>query len=167
MRAPKAGLIFVVIAAIPGFAAAQETAPPSSSPSTAIETLSLGPLAKSLILPGWGQFSEGRVLEGAFFLAGEAFCLIQVLLDNHRGNENYSLYQASMSPADAVRYRGLTERYDRRRNQFLLAGAAVWALNLLDIYLIVQNKDRPAAAWSVRIGCDDHQAFVVVAGRRF
>jgi hypothetical protein len=126
-----------------------------------------GPLAKSLLIPGWGQLSEGRPLEGVLFLGTTVLCLIGALDNNHRGSINYALYKAAANPADAVRFRALTERYDRRRNQFLLAGAAVWALNLLDISLIVKGRDGSRRAWTIHFGQDFHEAFVVGAGCRF
>jgi hypothetical protein len=139
-------------------AAAKEAAP---------ESRPFGPLEKSLLIPGWGQFSVGRPVEGVLFLGSTVLCLISALSDNHRGNANYSLYKAAANSTDAVRFRALTERYDRRRNQFLLAGAAVWALNLLDIALLVKGGDRSRWAWTIHIGQDFHEAFVVGAGCRF
>jgi hypothetical protein len=135
--------------------------------STPAEKRPFGPLEKSLLLPGWGQFSEGRIVEGAFFLGSTALGLIGALRNNHLGNENYALYKAATGQADVVRFRALTERYDRRRNQFFLAGAAAWALNLLDIALIVKDGDRTRRAWTMRIGCDANEAFVVGAAYRF
>ncbi len=68
---------------------------------------------------------------------------------------------------DAVRLRQETEKRDSRRNQYLLAGAAVWALNLLDIHLIVRGKEGAAKVLSLRLGHDATQAIVAVAGFRF
>jgi hypothetical protein len=138
----------------------KQTPPPS-------ERRTFGPLEKSLLLPGWGQLSQGRILEGIFFLGSSAFCLYEILLNNHRGNENYTLYQTATNLDDAVRYRALTERYDRRRNQFLLTGGAVWALNLLDIILIVKAKDAAKNSLTFRIVQDGHEKFAVMAGYRF
>lgn len=141
---------------------------PKESPAApAAEPRPFGPLAKSLLVPGWGQFAEGRIVEGIAFLGSTVFCLIETFRNNRQGNENYALYKAAAGRDDAVRYRALTERYDRRRNQMLLAGGAVWALNLLDIALIGKTKDRAASAWTIRIGRDEHDAFVVGANHRF
>ncbi len=101
-----------------------------------------GPLEKSLLVPGWGQISEGRVVKGAALLAAELACLAGALYQNRpRQHEAYDLYQAATDSESASRYRGLVERHDGRRNAFLLAGAAVWAVNLLDIFAIVKSKD--------------------------
>jgi hypothetical protein len=43
---------------------------------------------------------------------------------------------------DAVRYRELTEDYDKKRNIFILAAVGIWAVNLLDIYVIVKKKEK-------------------------
>jgi len=111
-----------------------------------------GPLHKSLLVPGWGQISEGRLLKGAAFLAAELACLAGALHQNSLGNTNYDLYQAATDAASASRYRRLVERHDGRRNAFLLAGAAVWAVNLLDIFGIVKNKDAKPGSPSLSFG---------------
>ncbi|MGD2295733.1 MAG: DUF5683 domain-containing protein, partial [Candidatus Aminicenantes bacterium] len=97
-------------------------------------------LQKSLLIPGWGQLAEKRYLEGAFFLSAEIFCLVEVFANNNKGKKNYRLYRDAESVDEAVKYRGLTEKYDKRRNAFILAAAGVWAVNLIDIYLILKNK---------------------------
>lgn len=102
----------------------------------------LSSLQKSLILPGWGQLAEKRYLEGLFFLTAEAFCIYQVVRFNHKGNTYYSDYQNAAGVDDAVRFRKLTEDSDKSRNLYLLGAAAVWAVNLLDIYVIVKNKQK-------------------------
>jgi len=141
---------------------AGETAPALSDPSI------LRTLKKSLFVPGWGQASEKRYFEAALFFCAEAVCLAGVLVNNGRGNENYLLYKKASTNEDAVRLRALTERYDERRNRFILAAAAVWALNLADTYLIVSGKggkdkiktlsfrietgEDPQLAFSLRLG---------------
>jgi hypothetical protein len=128
---------------------------------------SFGSLEKSLLIPGWGQIAEGRIAKGVLFFAAEAFCLVAALRQNRLGNEAYLLYKAALTPEDTVRFRAETETRDSRRNQLLLAGAAVWALNLLDIAFIVRGKADAAKTLSLRIGHDETLALVVVAGCRF
>jgi hypothetical protein len=101
---------------------------------------SFGSLEKSLLLPGWGQLAEKRYFEAAVFLSAEIFCLAKVFSLNHKGNTYYGLYKESVNAADAVKYRELTEKYDVKRNQYLLAALGVWAVNLIDIYVIVKGK---------------------------
>ncbi|MGA2585483.1 MAG: hypothetical protein ABSF88_00440 [Candidatus Aminicenantales bacterium] len=145
----------------------------SSTPAAAFEQerppaeKSLGPLEKSLLLPGWGQFSEKRYIEGAAFLAAEAVCLYGVFANDHLGNLNYDLYKSAASTDDAVRFRQLVEKYDGRRNRFLLAAAAVWAANLVDIYLIVKNKGKTDKGFSFRIERGGHQKISFTAACRF
>lgn len=68
---------------------------------------------------------------------------------------------------DAVRFRQLTEKFDARRNQFLLAAAAVWAVNLVDIYLIVKNKGKKEKTFTLRIERGKHQQISLTASCRF
>jgi hypothetical protein len=99
-----------------------------------------GPLKKSLLIPGWGQIAEHRYFEGLAFVAAEACLTISILTNNHRGNEAYRLYRQADNPGDAILNRNLTEKYDKRRNIGILAAASVWAVNLLDISLIVRRR---------------------------
>jgi hypothetical protein len=145
----------------------------SSRPAAAFEQeqapteKSLGPLEKSLLLPGWGQISEKRTIEGVAFLTAEAVCLYEVFANDHLGNLNYDLYKSAASTDDAVRFRQLVEKYDGRRNRFLLAAAAVWAANLVDIYLIVKNKGKTDKGFSFRIERGGHQKISFTAACRF
>jgi len=111
----------------------------------------LGSLEKSLIFPGWGQISENRWLKGAAFAAAELACLGAALVHDGLGNENYALYRAAADEAEAVRYRRLVVRHDGRRNAFLLAAAAVWAVNLIDIYRLIQGKETKPGSLSLGI----------------
>jgi hypothetical protein len=97
-------------------------------------------LQRSLIIPGWGQFEEKRYFEGSFFLSLEIWYLYEIFKNNRRGNSYYRLYKAAASTEEAVRYRTITEHYDKRRNIFMLVAAGVWAVNLVDIYVIVKKK---------------------------
>ncbi|MFC2165523.1 DUF5683 domain-containing protein [Acidobacteriota bacterium] len=99
-------------------------------------------LHKSLLIPGWGQFAEKRYIEAALFLSAEIFVLYKVFDTNHKGNQYYDKYREADNVDDVVKYRELTEKYDTRRNQYILVAIGVWALNLIDIYLIVKNKKK-------------------------
>jgi len=110
-----------------------------------------GPLEKSLLFPGWGQMSERRWLKGTAFVIAELACLAGALSLDNLGQKNYNLYRASSDSTAASRYRSLVERYDGRRNAFLLAAAAVWAVNLVDIFLIVKGKETKSRSLSFGI----------------
>lgn len=128
----------------------------------------LGPLEKSLLLPGWGQLSEKRYVKGSLFLVAEIALLTGFAANNSLGNENYGLYKNAETMDDAVRYRRLTEKYDTRRNRFLLAAAAVWGLNLLDISLIMKkNKETGGERASLRIEHGGLDQIRVAASYRF
>ncbi len=99
-------------------------------------------LQKSLLIPGWGQLAEKRYLEGALFLSIEIFCIYKIFSNNHKSNDYYNRYKTAVNTTDAVNYRDLTEKYDIRRNKFLLAAAGIWVINLIDIYIIVKRKER-------------------------
>jgi hypothetical protein len=99
-------------------------------------------LQKSLLIPGWGQIVEKRYIEGVLFLSAEIFCIYKIFSYNHKGNDYYDLYKKADNVSDATQYRDLTEKYDKKRNRFILAAAGVWIVNLIDIYFIVKKKDK-------------------------
>ncbi len=99
-------------------------------------------LQKSLLIPGWGQITEKKYLEGILLFSAEVFCLYKVISYNHKGNDYYNLYKNADNVSDALEYRDLTENYDHKRNRFILAVAGVWIINLIDIYFIVKKKDK-------------------------
>jgi len=154
------GLLLVFAAVtLPFPALGQESAPDTAAP----ERPGLSSLQKSLILPGWGQLAEKRYVEGIAFLAAEAVCLVGILSYNHSANTSYAQYQSATSRDDAVRFRALTEKYDARRNRVLLAAAAVWIVNLVDIYAIVKKneKDRGTLRVSLQSGPDSGVALAL------
>lgn len=99
-------------------------------------------LQKSLLIPGWGQIAEKKYLEGILFFSAEVFCLYKIISYNHKGNDYYNLYKNADNVINAIEYRELTEKYDSKRNRFILIAASVWIINLIDIYIIVKKKDK-------------------------
>ncbi|NIM58550.1 MAG: hypothetical protein GTO16_06360 [Candidatus Aminicenantes bacterium] len=109
---------------------------------TGLNQKKISSLQKSLLIPGWGQLAEKRYIEGVLFLSAEIFCIYKIFSYNHKGNDYYDLYKKADNVSDATQYRDLTEKYDTRRNRFILAAAGVWIINLIDIYFIVKKKDK-------------------------
>ena len=124
-------------------------------------------LQKSLLMPGWGQFAEKKYLEGAAFLSAEIFCLYKIFENNHKGNENYILYEAAINIDDAIKYRDLTEKYDRRRNVFILAAVGIWAVNLIDIYVIVKNKKNKEKNFKIQLESGENKTLGFTLTYRF
>ncbi len=124
-------------------------------------------LQKSLLVPGWGQFTEKKYLEGAVFLSTELFCLYKIFENNHRSNENYILYKAALNIDDAVKYRDLTEKYDKRRNAFIMAAVGIWAVNLIDIYVIVKNKKNKEKNFKIQIESGENKTLGITLTYRF
>ncbi len=116
-------------------------------------------LKKSLLIPGWGQLAEKRYVEGIFFLGAEIFSIYQIFYNNHKGNVYYDKYRGAENVEDATHYRELTEDYDKKRNIFILAAAGIWAVNLLDIYVIVKNKEKQKL--KLQLQSVDHKGMAV------
>lgn len=94
-------------------------------------------------------------------MSAEIFCFYKIFENNHRGNENYRLYKEAGGIGDAVRYRDLTEKYDRRRNVFILTAVGIWAVNLIDIFLIVKNKENKDKNLKVRLETGENRALIL------
>jgi hypothetical protein len=152
LRLPIVALFLAAL--LSGLSGASES--PEDAPQKAVSPS----LMKSLVLPGWGQIAEKRYVEGIVFLSAEIFCLTEVLTHNHQGNYYYRKYQAADNAEDASKFRDLTERYDKKRNICILAAAAVWALNLLDVYFVVKSKSSRLQL-NIEGGKSNHMALVV------
>ena len=143
MKAPASFLLIWVCLSLSGFAQDQVDA--------STEKRSFDSLQKSLLFPGWGQLAEKKYLKGITFISAEMACLYGILANNHKGNKNYRLYKAAENVDDVVKYRGLTEKYDRRRNIFILAAVGVWAVNLIDIYTLVNKRNKKSENLQLRL----------------
>jgi hypothetical protein len=98
-------------------------------------------LEKSIVFPGWGQISEKRYLEGLIFAGSELFCLAEVFKNLREGNKYYELYKKAESTEDAIKFRDLTIKFDKRRNRFIAGAVAVWALNLIDMSIFSRKRN--------------------------
>jgi len=103
-------------------------------------------LEKSLLFPGLGQLAEKQYLKAAVFATAEIFFLANVVIHIHRGTEAYRNYRDAGDEAAAVEWRLQTEKHDRRRNTAILAGAGVWVLNMIDIFVFAKKKYGRSAA---------------------
>jgi hypothetical protein len=97
-------------------------------------------LERSLLFPGLGQLGEKQYVKAAFFASAEIVCLVQVFMNRAKGNDAYDTYRAATDMTAAVEWRRRTEKLDRRRNAALLAGAGVWVLNMIDIFVFAKKK---------------------------
>lgn len=111
------------------------------TPGRAEEEKELSSLEKSIIFPGWGQISQKRYIEGIIFATSEVICLAGVFKNLREGNKYYRLYKNADNPMDAVKFRDLTIKFDKRRNRFIAGAIAVWALNLIDMSIITKKGE--------------------------
>jgi hypothetical protein len=143
-----ASALALLAALAPSLAAGRD----ATANDAAAEPAGFSSLQKSLIIPGWGQLAEKRYFEGIAFLSAEVLCLAGFLSYNHSANAYYDRYQSADNREDAVRFRALAEKYDTRRNRVLLAAAAVWVVNLVDIYAIVKKNEKKQGALRLALG---------------
>jgi len=159
-----------VLLALMGLAAlsfGQTPTVPQNEPPAAPQTTEFTSLHKSLLLPGWGQFSEKHYVEGVIFSSAAVFGLVQVFSFNHKGNRYYRKYQEAANVEEVTRFRDLTEKYDTRRNQYLLITAGIWAVNLIDIYVIVKRKEKKKKDLQLKLEHGGDKALAVSLCYRF
>lgn len=99
-------------------------------------------LIRSLVFPGWGQIYEKQYIKGFFYIAVEGFCLVQAILANYQGNQAYWNYRFASTAQEAVEFRSLTQKYDRKRNLYIFVSAGVWIISMADIYLHVKKQKK-------------------------
>jgi len=88
--------------------------------------------------------AEGDWLKGILFAGAETACIIYIVDNSSRGSDYYTLYKEATTIEDAVYYRQLTEKYDKRRNIGVMAAIGIWALNILDMALF-GDEENPAS----------------------
>lgn len=149
------GLVFLVLLSLALSPAAYPQDPAPEEKGS--EKKGLTSLHKSLLVPGWGQASEGRYVEGAVFFASELVTLYEIFRLSRRGSKDYARYKAATTTEDALKYRELTIKNDKKRNQWMLAAAGVWALNLLHVSLVVRHKEKKSGALDVKLNAKNRQ----------
>ncbi len=97
-------------------------------------------LEKSLLFPGLGQLAEKQYVKAVVFASAEIFCLLKVAVYIGQGNKAYHNYRDAKDAVAASAWRLQTAKYDRRRNTAILAGAGVWILNMIDIFVFAKKK---------------------------
>ncbi len=99
----------------------------------ALSLLGGGEKSVIILVPGFYQLKQGKVLKGTV-LAGAFFALgAAALVENQRGYEYYALYEKATNKDDAVFYRERTVKSFRRRNLYILGAALIWTVHILDI----------------------------------
>ena len=120
-------LLLVLLVGRPAYATEAET----DSTRTVALPSAHGALLRSAVLPGWGQFYNGRPIKGLFFGAASATALTAVVIEHRR-------IRSAPTPE---------EHQDRtaRRNSRLLYFALSVALAAIDAYVDAHLADFGAA----------------------
>jgi hypothetical protein len=128
----KALVLLVMLAAGQILLAAEEAKPEAERWRRALE--------RSLLFPGLGQLYEKQYAKAALFASAEVLCLAEVFINARKGNDAYHRYRAAADVAAAVDWRARTRAFDRRRDIAILAGAGVWVLNMIDMFVFAKRK---------------------------
>ena len=126
-----ASLLFALFAGRPACATEVEADSTRTVPSAATLPSAHGALLRSAVLPGWGQFYNGRPIKGLFFGAASATALTATVVGHRR-------IRSAPTPE---------EHQDRtaRRNSRLLYFALSVALAAIDAYVDAHLADFGAA----------------------
>ncbi|MYI60783.1 MAG: hypothetical protein F4105_03770 [Gemmatimonadetes bacterium] len=140
-----ASLLFVLFAGRPAYATETEADSTRTVPSAATLPSAHGALLRSTVLPGWGQFYNGRPVKGLFFGAASATALTLVVVEHRR-------IRSAPTPE---------EHQDRtaRRNSRLLYFALSVALAAIDAYVDAHLADFGAGA-AMQVEMQRHQAWL-------
>ena len=100
----------------------------------------IGAVARSAILPGWGQFYAHNRFLGVTSFLGTSGLLIGALITHQSFQDVYNNEYAPValeddkSPEAIFQYNRANQRY-KLRQFFLLAAAGIWAYSLIDSYV--------------------------------
>ena len=127
-----ASLLFALFAGRSAYATEVEADSTRTVPSAATLPSAHGALLRSAVLPGWGQFYNGRPVKGLFFGAASATALTLVVVEHRR-----------------IRFAPTPEEHQNRtarRNSRLLYFALSVALAAIDAYVDAHLADFGAGA---------------------
>jgi hypothetical protein len=99
---------------------------------------------KSILLPGWGQFSKGQTGKGALFLASEAALVSSVIYFENKRANNFRKSQETTNLDIIKEYRNRADNWELYRNIAFGATAGVYLWNILDAALA---KGKIRYAW--------------------
>ncbi|MDE0186817.1 MAG: DUF5683 domain-containing protein [Candidatus Poribacteria bacterium] len=97
-------------------------------------------VARSVVMPGWGQFYTQGYLQGSVSIVGTGGLLFGSLLA-HRSfrdiydNEYVPAAKKKRDSSEALSYYNLANQRFKLRQFFLMAAAGVWAYSIIDSYV--------------------------------
>ena len=113
----------------------------SAQPDEALRLISpIGAVARSAVLPGWGQFYAHKRFLGTTAFVSTGGLLIGALVTHQSFQDVYNNEYVPValndpeSPEAVFQYNRANQRY-KLRQFFLFAAAGVWAYSLIDSYV--------------------------------
>lgn len=91
----------------------------------------LNAAARSLMLPGWGQFFNEQPTKGLIFAGAELIAIGTAFMMSSKANSTYSDYETKRTN---TMYDDYSSQINTA-NMFVYAGAAIWLGNIIDAYL--------------------------------
>ncbi len=92
-------------------------------------------LFKSMLVPGWGQYSNGRFIKGSLILALESYIIYRALDNSRKADDWRARWQAAEDDALRSQYFNeyVTYRDNRNGNLWMLAGTIF--ISMFDAYV--------------------------------
>ena len=100
----------------------------------------VGAVARSAVLPGWGQFYAHSYFQGGLSLVGASGLLMGSLIAHKSFRDVYNneyariAIDAPQSPEAVFQYNRANQRY-KLRQFFLFTAVGVWAYSIIDSYV--------------------------------
>jgi hypothetical protein len=107
----------------------------SQEPRVSFSQSPTGKLFRSVALPGWGQWSNGKKQKAAVYFGIESYFLTKALIWRHRAADRLTVWENSCgeSGCDAKAFNNYDTARDRRNYFYWLTGVTVF-ISMFDAY---------------------------------
>jgi hypothetical protein len=120
----------VIVSQNPDTAHTPATTPFPTRPDTSFWQRPTGKLFKSVIFPGWGQYSNGKYQKAAIFFTLETYFIIKSVHYFQKTRDRFDIYQETKTDADFAAYDDAKDR----RNKFYWYVAGTIFVSMWDAY---------------------------------
>ena len=102
-------------------------------------------ILKSLVMPGWGQFSTKNNTKATLILSLELVSAIGAVYFHNQAKNNYDKYYAANQIDDINDYWGKAEKPHHYSLMLMGLGSLIWAYNLYDV--VISTNEYNARLW--------------------
>jgi|GEM_PF-1234203 len=120
---------------------------------------------RSALLPGWGQIYSGRVFKGICIAVAQGILVAGAFINEADYKKNYDEYQ-NMTDPNNLDFHNMDNTFNKAQKAansaagFTIVSTCLWALNILDAWLLCKYDDSTAMVPQEReqgIACKIHE----------